>query len=41
MAIVQGGMQFFGVRNGQREPMFRAESGSVSGVLPYSRLRTI
>ena len=41
MAIVRGGMQFFGVRNGQREPVFRAEAGGVSGVLPYSRLRTI
>lgn len=41
MAIVRGGMQFFGVRSGQREPVFRAEAGGVSGVLPYSRLRVI
>ncbi|WP_167852122.1 sensor histidine kinase [Hymenobacter elongatus] len=41
MAILTGGLQFYAVRNGQREPVFRLEPGQISGVLPYSRLRTI
>jgi len=41
VAILAGGIQFFAMRNGQREPIFRAEAGQVTGVLPYSRLRTI
>ncbi|WP_375416753.1 sensor histidine kinase [uncultured Hymenobacter sp.] len=41
MAVIKGGMQFYGLRNGQREPVFRVEQGGVSGVLPYSRLRII
>ncbi|KAA9333333.1 hypothetical protein F0P96_10200 [Hymenobacter busanensis] len=40
IAIVQGGLQFAAVRNGQRETFLRAEAGLVTGVLPYSRLRT-
>ena len=40
-AILRGGMQFFSVRNGNREPAFRWEAGHVGGVLPYSRLREI
>ncbi|UYZ62358.1 sensor histidine kinase [Hymenobacter weizhouensis] len=40
-AMLHGGMQFYAVRNGQREPGFRQEAGQVSGVLPYSRLREI
>ncbi|MBG8554358.1 sensor histidine kinase [Hymenobacter guriensis] len=40
MVILQGGLQFFRVVNGQREPGFRIEAGQISGVLPYSRLRT-
>ncbi|PJJ52836.1 sensor histidine kinase [Hymenobacter chitinivorans] len=40
MAILAGGLQYYAVRNGQREPIFRQEAGQVSGVLPYSRLRT-
>ncbi|QDA60126.1 sensor histidine kinase [Hymenobacter jejuensis] len=39
-AILSGGLQFFAVNNGNREPIFRIEAGQVSGVLPYSRLRT-
>jgi signal transduction histidine kinase len=39
MAILAGGLQYYGVRNGQREPIFRIDAGQVSGVLPYSRLR--
>ncbi|WP_141765608.1 Crp/Fnr family transcriptional regulator, partial [Hymenobacter coccineus] len=41
MAVVAGGIQFFFERNGRAEPVFRIEAGQVSGVLPYSRLRTI
>ncbi|TGE20780.1 hypothetical protein E5K00_22640 [Hymenobacter aquaticus] len=41
MAVLQGGIQFYSVLNGNREPRFRIDAGSVSGVLPYSRLRTI
>ncbi|SNC76919.1 Histidine kinase-, DNA gyrase B-, and HSP90-like ATPase [Hymenobacter gelipurpurascens] len=41
MASLEGGLQFFAVRNGNREPIFRVETGQVSGVLPYSRLRVI
>ncbi len=40
-AVLAGGIQFFAVRNEQREPVFRVETGQISGVLPYSRLRTI
>ncbi|UOQ73303.1 Crp/Fnr family transcriptional regulator [Hymenobacter cellulosilyticus] len=40
LAILAGGLQYYAVRNGQREPIFRIEAGQVSGVLPYSRLRT-
>ncbi|HEX8659509.1 MAG TPA: ATP-binding protein, partial [Hymenobacter sp.] len=41
MAIVQGGLQFYTVQKGGREPRFRAEKGQITGVLPYSRLRVI
>ncbi|RPD49348.1 hypothetical protein DNI29_00665 [Hymenobacter sediminis] len=41
MALLRGGIQFYGQRNGQREPGFRVEVGQVTGVLPYSRLRII
>ncbi|TGE26690.1 sensor histidine kinase [Hymenobacter metallicola] len=41
MAILAGGLQYYAVRNGQREPVFRVEAGQISGVLPYSRLRTV
>ncbi|GAA3938366.1 sensor histidine kinase [Hymenobacter algoricola] len=41
MAVLQGGIQFFTVRNGSREPRFRVGAGQISGVLPYSRLRVI
>ncbi|SNR49986.1 sensor histidine kinase [Hymenobacter mucosus] len=41
MAVLTGGLQFFVVRNGNREPAFRIGAGQVSGVLPYSRLRII
>ncbi len=41
MAVVRGGMQYFRGDNGQREPVFRAAAGSISGVLPYSRLQVI
>jgi signal transduction histidine kinase len=41
VVVLSGGLQFFNVRNGNREPIFRVEKGHVSGVLPYSRLRTI
>ncbi len=40
MAILQGGMQFFAGSDGRWEPVFRLNAGQVSGVLPYSRLRT-
>ncbi|GAA4393081.1 sensor histidine kinase [Hymenobacter koreensis] len=40
MALLQGSVQFSVVRNGQREAIFRTEKGTVTGVLPYSRLRT-
>jgi signal transduction histidine kinase len=40
-AILQGGLQFYTVDKGSREPRFRVEQGQVSGVLPYSRLRVI
>ncbi|TPG64507.1 sensor histidine kinase [Hymenobacter nivis] len=41
MAVVAGGIQFYFERSGHAEPVFRIEAGQVSGVLPYSRLRTI
>ncbi|GAB2774766.1 signal transduction histidine kinase [Hymenobacter luteus] len=41
MALLRGGIQFYGQRNGQREPGFRVEAGQVTGVLPYSRLRVM
>ncbi|RSK48078.1 sensor histidine kinase [Hymenobacter rigui] len=41
MAILAGGLQFYTLHNGNREPAFRIETGQVSGVLPYSRLRVI
>ena len=41
MAVLAGGMQFYTLHNGNREPAFRVEAGQVSGVLPYSRLRII
>ena len=34
-------MQYYTVRAGNREPVFRLEAGQVGGVLPYSRLRVI
>jgi CRP-like cAMP-binding protein len=40
-AIIRGGIQFYAVKGAQREPIFRAEAGQVTGVLPYSRLRVI
>ncbi|MCB2406425.1 sensor histidine kinase [Hymenobacter lucidus] len=39
IGVVQGGIQFYTVQNGSREPRFRIEAGHISGVLPYSRLR--
>ena len=39
MAVVRGGIQFFTVKGGQRDPAVRVEAGEVTGVLPYSRLR--
>ncbi|WP_223652636.1 ATP-binding protein [Hymenobacter psoromatis] len=39
MAVVRGGMQYFRGDNGQQEPVFRVATGSISGVLPYSRLQ--
>ncbi|MDB5234443.1 MAG: histidine kinase [Hymenobacter sp.] len=41
IAVVHGGLQFYSVDKGGREPRFRVERGQVSGVLPYSRLRVI
>ena len=41
MVVLTGGIQFYAIRNGNREPVFRVEAGQVSGVLPYSRLRVI
>ncbi|RYU81090.1 sensor histidine kinase [Hymenobacter persicinus] len=41
MAVLRGGIQFFSLHNGSREPRFRVAAGQVSGVLPYSRLRVI
>ena len=41
MAVVRGGMQYFRDANGQQEPVFRVAAGSISGVLPYSRLQVI
>ncbi|MBD2766873.1 hypothetical protein IC235_03075 [Hymenobacter sp. BT664] len=41
MAILQGGLQFYSVQKGGREPRFRAEKGQITGVLPYSRLQVI
>ena len=40
-AVLHGGLQFYAVKGAQRDPVFRVEAGQVSGVLPYSRLRTI
>ena len=41
LVVLAGGLQFFAIRNGQREPAFRVEAGHISGVLPYSRLQTL
>ncbi|WP_426058257.1 sensor histidine kinase [Hymenobacter sp. B1770] len=41
MAILKGGIQFYTLQNGTREPRFRVEKSQVTGVLPYSRLRII
>ncbi|WP_400192889.1 sensor histidine kinase [Hymenobacter sp. B81] len=40
LVLLRGVVQFSAVRNGQREALFRAVAGQVTGVLPYSRLRT-
>ena len=40
-AVLRGGIQFYVVKGAQRDPIFRVETGQVSGVLPYSRLRII
>jgi signal transduction histidine kinase len=41
MAVVRGGIQFYQLKGAQREPVFRVETGQVTGVLPYSRLRVL
>jgi len=41
MGVVRGGMQYFRISNGASEPVFRVVAGSISGVLPYSRLQVI
>ncbi len=41
IALLAGGVQFYALHNGNREPVFRVEAGQVSGVLPYSRLQTV
>lgn len=41
VAVLRGTIQFYSGNLGQREPIFRAEQGTVSGVLPYSRLLVI
>jgi signal transduction histidine kinase len=41
MAVVRGGIQFYAAQGGQHTPVFRVETGQVSGVLPYSRLREV
>ncbi|MGY2130721.1 sensor histidine kinase [Hymenobacter sp. HD11105] len=41
VALQEGEVQFFAVRNGNREPLFRVGAGQVTGVLPYSRLRVV
>ena len=41
MALVRGGVQFYQLKGAQRDPVFRVETGQVSGVLPYSRLRVV
>lgn len=41
MAVLRGSLHFFTERHGPSEPAFRVETGHVSGMLPYSRLRTI
>ncbi|MBC6699994.1 sensor histidine kinase [Hymenobacter puniceus] len=40
LVLLQGGLQFYVLRNGQPEPAFRLDTGQVSGVLPYSRMQT-
>lgn len=40
-AVLRGAVQFYAVKGSQRDPIFRVETGRVSGVLPYSRLRII
>ncbi|NVO86716.1 Crp/Fnr family transcriptional regulator, partial [Hymenobacter terrestris] len=41
MAVLAGTVQYYVVRGGNREPVFRLETGQVGGVLPYSRLRVV
>ncbi|MBT9392150.1 GHKL domain-containing protein [Hymenobacter sp. NST-14] len=41
LAVLAGGLQYYTVRGGNREPVFRLDAGQIGGVLPYSRLRVI
>ncbi len=41
MGVVRGGMQFFRPSAGALEPVFKVGAGSISGVLPYSRLQVL
>ncbi|WP_310396117.1 ATP-binding protein [Hymenobacter sp.] len=41
LAVVRGGLQFYNIKGAQRDFVFRVETGQVTGVLPYSRLRVV
>ncbi|TDN36619.1 GHKL domain-containing protein [Hymenobacter sp. UV11] len=41
MGVVRGGMQYFRTGTGPQEPVFKVSAGSISGVLPYSRLQVL
>jgi signal transduction histidine kinase len=41
VGIVAGAMQYYRPESGQQGPVFRAEVGQITGVLPYSRLQTV
>jgi signal transduction histidine kinase len=41
VGIAAGAMQYYRPESGQQGPIFRAEVGQVTGVLPYSRLQTV
>ena len=40
-AVIRGGIQLYAAKGARRDPVFRVETGQVTGVLPHPRLRVI